>query len=102
MAATVDYLYGYDATAGVVDDWMYRQVADDYLFDSTSQEFLRRSNPWALKSMAERLLEAASRKLWSDADEDRLRHLRLLAAEIDAELEGRMTARAGSDEAVAP
>ena len=91
MAATVDYLYGYDATAGVVDDWMYAQVADDYLFDAVSQEFLRRSNPWALKAMAERLLEAAARRLWGDADDDRLRRLRLLAAEIDAELEGRMS-----------
>src|SRR5262249_23978267 len=27
MAATVDYLFGYDATAGVVDDWMYEQLA---------------------------------------------------------------------------
>ena len=96
MAATVDYLYGYDATAGVVDDWMYAQVADEYVFDAASQEFLRRSNPWALKSMAERLLEAAARRLWSDADEDRLRRLRLLAAEIDADLEGRMLQRAGS------
>jgi cobaltochelatase CobN len=99
MAATVDYLYGYDATAGVVDDWMYAQVADDYLFDQVSQDFLRKSNPWALKSMAERLLEAAARKLWGDADEDRLRRLRLLAAEIDAELEGRMSAHS---EAVVP
>jgi cobaltochelatase CobN len=102
MAATVDYLYGYDATAGVVDDWMYAQVADEYLFDQTSQDFLRRSNPWALKAMAERLLEAAARGLWGDADEDRLRHLRMLAAEIDAELEGRMMSRRESDEPVAP
>ena len=27
LAATVDYLFGYDATAGVVDDWMYEQLA---------------------------------------------------------------------------
>jgi len=101
MAATVDYLYGYDATAGVVDDWMYAQVADDYLFDAASQDFLRRSNPWALKSMAERLLEAAARGLWAEADEERLRRLRLLAAEIDAELEGRMVQRAPGAE-VAP
>jgi cobaltochelatase CobN len=100
MAATVDYLYGYDATAGVVDDWMYQQVADQYLFDEVSQDFLRRSNPWALKAMAERLLEAAARKLWGDADEDRLRRLRLLAAEIDAELEGRMLSRSVEDGAV--
>ena len=33
MAATVDYLFGYDATAGVVDDWMYEQLAASYVFD---------------------------------------------------------------------
>ncbi len=26
LAATVDYLFGYDATAGVVEDWMYEQL----------------------------------------------------------------------------
>jgi cobaltochelatase CobN len=83
----------------VVDDWMYRQVADEYLFDVTSQEFLRRSNPWALKAIAERLLEAAARRLWSDADEERLRRLRLLAAEIDAELEGRMAHAESAEQA---
>nr|WP_272945562.1 cobaltochelatase subunit CobN [Mycolicibacterium aromaticivorans] len=28
MAATVDYLFGYDATAGVMADWMYEQLTD--------------------------------------------------------------------------
>ena len=27
LAATVDYLFGYDATTGVVDDWMYEKLA---------------------------------------------------------------------------
>ena len=27
VAATVDYLFGYDATAQVVDDWQYEQAA---------------------------------------------------------------------------
>ena len=27
LSATVDYLFGYDATTGVVEDWMYEQVA---------------------------------------------------------------------------
>ena len=26
MAATVDYLFGYDATAGVMADWMYERL----------------------------------------------------------------------------
>ena len=34
LAATVDYLFGYDATAGVVDDWMYEQLAASYVFDA--------------------------------------------------------------------
>ena len=34
MAATVDYLFGYDATAGVVDDWMYEKLSAEYVFDA--------------------------------------------------------------------
>ncbi len=33
MAATVDYLFGYDATAGVVEDWMYERVTEAYVAD---------------------------------------------------------------------
>src|SRR2546427_154263 len=47
-AATVDYLFGYDATAGVVEDWMYEQLAASYVFDETNRAFLEQANPWAL------------------------------------------------------
>ncbi|MDQ3761668.1 MAG: cobaltochelatase subunit CobN, partial [Actinomycetota bacterium] len=68
LAATVDYLFGFDATAGVVEDWMYHQLADSYIFDAGVQQFLRQSNPWALRGMTERLLEAADRGLWAQPD----------------------------------
>lgn len=61
MAATVDYLFGYDATANVVSDFMYEQVAQDYALDAATQDFFERSNPWALRAISERLLEAAQR-----------------------------------------
>jgi cobaltochelatase CobN len=82
MAATVDYLYGYDATAGVVEDWMYERVTEAYVGDPERRKFFARSNPWALRSIAERLLEAAERGLW-EASEEALRTLRgaLLEAE---------------------
>ena len=64
LAATVDYLFGYDATAGVVPDWMYEQLAASYVFDEQTRSFMQRSNPWALRGITERLLEAASRGLW--------------------------------------
>jgi cobaltochelatase CobN len=71
LAATVDYLYGYDATAHVVEDWMYERVTDAYIADPEIRKFLQASNPWALRAMAERLLEAASRGLWSASEEAR-------------------------------
>ncbi|HEX6242463.1 MAG TPA: cobaltochelatase subunit CobN, partial [Polyangiales bacterium] len=82
MAATVDYLFGYDATASVVDDWMYERVTESYVADPAVREFFKKSNPWALKAIAERLLEANQRGMWS-ASEQALGALR--AAVLEAE-----------------
>lgn len=68
MAATVDYLFGYDATAKVVDDWMYERVTAAYVADPEVRKFFERSNPWALTSIAERLLEASERGMWHASD----------------------------------
>jgi cobaltochelatase CobN len=64
LAATVDYLFGYDATAQVVEDWMYERVTAAYLGDPELRAFFRASNPWALRAIAERLLEAERREMW--------------------------------------
>jgi cobaltochelatase CobN len=64
MAATVDYLFGYDATAHIVEDWMYERVTEAYVGDAGVRKFFAESNPWALQSIAERLLEAHERGLW--------------------------------------
>jgi cobaltochelatase CobN len=68
MAATVDFLFGYDATAHVVDDWMYEKVTAAYVADEDVRKFFAESNPWALRSIAERLLEAAARGMWQATD----------------------------------
>ena len=88
QAATVDYLFGYDATAGVVDDWMYERLAAAYVFDETNAEFMRKSNPWALRGITERLLEAADRKLWSEPETETLERLREVYLELEGDLEG--------------
>ncbi|MHA7188508.1 cobaltochelatase subunit CobN, partial [Burkholderia pseudomallei] len=64
IAATVDYLYGYDATARVVSDHQYALVADAYLHDADTRAFLERHNPHALHGICERLVEAMQRGLW--------------------------------------
>ncbi|MDQ1412007.1 MAG: cobaltochelatase CobN [Acidimicrobiaceae bacterium] len=83
LAATVDYLYGYDATAHVVEDWMYEQVTAAYVADAEVRKFFETSNPWALRSIAERLLEAVDRGLWARPSPEALATLR--AALLEAE-----------------
>ncbi len=86
MAATLDYLFAYDATTSCVEDFMYEGVANAYLFDRQVQDFIRHSNPWALRDMAERLLEANQRGLWQVAPE-MLEQLRSLVNEAEGVIE---------------
>ena len=88
LAATVDYLFGYDATAGVVDDWMYDKLASAYVFDETNRAFMKQSNPWALRGIAERLLEAADRGLWEQPSAQVLDRLKATFLELEGDLEG--------------
>jgi cobaltochelatase CobN len=88
LAATVDYLFGYDATAGVVDEWMYEQLAQSYVFDEGVRDFMKQSNPWALRGISERLLEAADRGLWAAPGEETLEGLRRTYLELEGDLEG--------------
>jgi cobaltochelatase CobN len=90
LAATVDYLFGFDATAGVVHDWMYEKLAESYVLDPTTREFLNQSNPWALHGMVERLQEAADRGLWADPSPETMAALRQAYLEVEGDIEGRV------------
>ena len=87
LSATVDYLFGYDATAGVVEDWMYSDVTRKYVLDQEIRDFMQQSNPWALRAISERLLEAAQRGLWSEPDPEDLEALKQVYLENEGMLE---------------
>ena len=87
MAATMDYLFAYDATTHCVEDFMYEGIAQAYVLDPAVQTFVQDKNPWALRDMAERLLEAHQRELWPSADENMLDQLRAIAHEAEADIE---------------
>ncbi|MGI8845142.1 MAG: cobaltochelatase subunit CobN [Thermoleophilaceae bacterium] len=87
LSATVDYLFGYDATTGVVEDWMYEAVAERYVLDADVRDFMARSNPWALRAVAERLLEAADRGMWEHPGAETLQGLREAYLDVEGELE---------------
>jgi cobaltochelatase CobN len=89
IAATVDYLFAYDATTNCVADYMYQGVAEAYLFDDQVQNFIEQKNPWALRDMAERLLEAHQRGLWQQVSEETRERLRAIALQAEGEIETR-------------
>jgi cobaltochelatase CobN len=66
---------------------MYEQVAARYLLDSDVAGFMARANPWAARSIAERLLEAADRGLWAASEEATVAAVRNRYLELEGELE---------------
>ena len=89
LSATVDYMFGYDATAQVIEDWMYENVTESYVLDPETQEFFQQSNPWALRDIVERLLEAIERGMWENPPPDMKEKLQKMFLDLEADLEAR-------------
>ncbi|HVH22585.1 MAG TPA: cobaltochelatase subunit CobN, partial [Pseudonocardia sp.] len=87
LAATVDYLYGFDATAGVVTGWMYKQLAESYVLDKQNQDFMKHANPWALRGIIEKLNEAADRGLWAEPDAEIMAQMQQVYLDVEGDLE---------------
>ena len=86
MANLLAHSFAWDATSGVMDDWMYDKYAQKYALDPEMQRWMKKTNPWAQQRIAETLLEANQRGLWkaSPEMEEKLRRLYL---SVEGELE---------------
>ena len=71
MAATVENLFAFDATTHLIDDHHYQSLADAYVLDPATRDFMREHNPQALRDLTERLIEAQQRGLWQSPGEYR-------------------------------
>jgi cobaltochelatase CobN len=89
LTATVDYIFGFDAAAEIVPDFVYEGLAEQYALDETMRQFLGNSNPWALNAIAKRLLEAADRGLWEHPSDEILAQLRQTVLDSETILESR-------------
>jgi cobaltochelatase CobN len=65
MAATVDYLFAFAATTGVVANHHFDLVEEAYLADDDTRQFIADVNAPALAEIAARLQEAIDRNLWT-------------------------------------
>ncbi|EAU71724.1 Cobaltochelatase, CobN subunit [Synechococcus sp. BL107] len=87
MGASLDYLFAYDAATDRVPDWCYGALCDQWLNTPEIVEFLERRNPWVLRDMAERLLEASNRGLWEGAEPDQIDLLQSLVSTSEGQIE---------------
>ena len=87
MGASLDYLFAYDAATDRVPDWCYGALCDQWLNTPEIVEFLERRNPWVLRDMAERLLEASNRGLWQGAADQQIQLLKGLISSSEAQIE---------------
>jgi magnesium chelatase subunit H len=83
----VSNTFGWSATADAVDDWIYSEVANTFLFDESMLERLRELNPHSAHSLVQRLLEANGRGYW-DVEDDVLEKLREISRSLEDQLEG--------------
>jgi magnesium chelatase subunit H len=83
----VSNTFGWSATADAVDDWVYTEVANTFLFDEQMLERLRDLNPHSAHSLAQRLLEANGRGYW-EVDESVIERLREISRDLEDQLEG--------------
>ena len=83
----VSNTFGWSATADAVDDWVYTEVANTFLFDERMLERLRDLNPHSAHSLAQRLLEANGRGYW-DVDDGVVDRLKEISRNLEDQLEG--------------
>jgi cobaltochelatase CobN len=86
ITKVMDIIIGWDATAEVMEDWMYERVANRYALDPEMQKWLKAVNPYALQNILDKLLETIERGMWNatDAMRDQLREAYL---EVEGDIE---------------
>jgi cobaltochelatase CobN len=85
----MDVVLGWDATAEVIEDWMYEAVAEKYVKDREMRDWMKEVNPYARQNIIEKLLEAIARGMWQ-ADSEMEDELREAYLEIEGDLEERI------------
>lgn len=83
----VSNTFGWSATADAVDDWIYSEVANTFVFDESMLERLRELNPHSAHALVRRLLEANGRGYW-DVDPAVLEKLQEISRDLEDQLEG--------------
>ncbi|MEX2721569.1 MAG: cobaltochelatase subunit CobN [Candidatus Wukongarchaeota archaeon] len=85
----IDNIYFWEATSEIIENWMFDEIAETYVFDEEMREFFEEHNPYALMNIIEKLLEAIERGLW-ETDEKMKENLKRAYLQIEATIEEKL------------
>jgi magnesium chelatase subunit H len=78
---------GWSATTGAVSPWVYQKISETFVLDDAMRARLAALNPKASARVADRLLEACERQLWTP-DAETLAGLKAASNDLEDRLEG--------------
>jgi magnesium chelatase subunit H len=87
IEAQVTTTMGWSATTGQVDPWVYQRISETFVLDPAMRDRMASLNPKSSARVANRLLEACDRNLWSP-DAATLAALRHASDDLEDRLEG--------------
>jgi magnesium chelatase subunit H len=82
---------GWSATTGAVSPWVYQKISETFVLDEAMRARLSALNPKASARVADRLLEACERQLWTP-DAETLAGLKAASNDLEDRLEGLVAA----------
>lgn len=86
LSKLFDYTMGWSATNDIVEDWMYDDLADRFVLDEETREWIKDENPYAMMAMLARLYEAMERGFW-DASPEMQERLKEVYMEFEERIE---------------
>lgn len=69
LSKLFDFTMGWSATNDIVENWMYDDLAERFVLDEETAEWIKDENPYAMMAMLARLFEAEKRGFWNPSPE---------------------------------
>jgi cobaltochelatase CobN len=87
LSQRMEHLVGWQATtSGSVDNWVWSEMADKYVFNEEVRKQMMKENIWAVEDQLKRLMEAYQRGMW-DATDEEIEKLKQIYLELESEIE---------------
>jgi len=82
----VENILAFAATTGKVENWVFDEVAERFMFDEELRKKLQQNNPYAAMKIGELLIESERRGYWQ-AEKEKLERLRAIVLDMEGDIE---------------